>query len=149
VLASGTLLNCQARIGKLRRQRIGFVSAGSDELLLATTMDKDLYDTLAEAITDARVDPRSLVPVASELACQLWTRPQFGGERERYLSEIFSGVLHRPDGMSLFVKTSKSTYETLHGAGLIGFWLARLWNHYVDNCLRGHFIRSLLIQGSR
>lgn len=134
---------------KLRRQRIGFVSAGSDELLLATTMNNDLYDTLAEAITDARVDRSSLVHVASELTCQLWTRPQFVGERERYFSQIFIGVLRRADGMSLFVRIAKSSYETLREAGLLGFWLSRLWNHYVDNFLRGHFVRSLLIHGSR
>lgn len=134
---------------RLRRQRIGFVSAGSDELLLATTMDNDLFDTLAEAITDARVDPRSLVPVASELACQLWAQPQFVGERERYFSQIFNGVLQRPDGMLLFAKIYRLTYKTLHEAGIIGFWLARLWNHYVDNFLRGHFIRSQLIQRLR
>lgn len=134
---------------KLRRQRIGFVSSGSDELILATTMDDDTYNTLAEAITDARVDPNSLVPVASELACQFWTRPQFVDKRERYFSQIFNGVLRRPDGMSLFIKIAKMTYEALQEAGLVGFWLARLWNYYVDNFLRGHFIRTLVIPRSR
>lgn len=136
-------------VANLRRQRIGFLSVGPDELLVATGMDRHVFSTLAETLTDARVDPASLVPVASELACHFWTQTRFVADRERYFSEILNGLLRRPDGTRLFVRIANTAFAALRDSGLVGFWQATLWDRYMHEFARGHFIRDLLAKRSK
>ncbi|ACM39270.1 conserved hypothetical protein (plasmid) [Allorhizobium ampelinum S4] len=136
-------------VAKLYRQRIGFVSVGPAELLLAIEMDADVFSTLAETVTDARVDVTSLVPVASEVAYHLWTQTRFVADREIYFSKILNGVLQRPGGAGLFVRIAKMSYEALVDSGLVGVWRAKMWERYMHEFARGHFIHHLVAKPSK
>ncbi|HEV7317457.1 MAG TPA: hypothetical protein VGO04_02450 [Ensifer sp.] len=136
-------------IVNLRRQRIGFVSVGTHELLLATSMDRHVFSTLAETVTDARVDASSLVPVASELACNFWTQTRFVAEREHYFSEILESLLRRPDGLALFVRIAHMAFGAVRDSGLVGAWQAYMWDQYMHEFARGHFIHDLVAKRSK
>lgn len=133
----------------LRRQRIGFLSVGPAELLAATEMDWPVFSTLAEMVTDARVDASSLVPVASELAFHFWTQTRFVADREHYFSDILNGLLRRPDGTRLFVRIAKMAFDALRNNGLVGFWQATMWQRYMHEFARGHFIHDLVARPSK
>jgi len=132
-------------LASLRKCRVGFVSVGASDLVDAQAIGDAEFTTLAGALTDADVDPSSVVTVASELGAVLWRDHSFIDRRESLFSGILTNLLRRPDGLNIMVRIARTIYENFVNESIEEYWIGRMWDVYFDGYLRGHFIRNLVI----
>jgi hypothetical protein len=137
-------------IAKLARYRIGFVTVGADELVLAADLGPSSAEfvALAEAIARDRVDPKTLIPILVHFITHLWITDRHGRARDRFASEILFRLLLRPDGAKLFRVVITAISQHIKSLPFPLNLMYRWWSGYVETFVLGHFIRSTLLSGT-
>jgi hypothetical protein len=133
-------------ISQLGARRIGFVSAGADDLFAAAQLgfESPQFKSLVEVIARKTVEGPSLARVTVEFFVRLWDAgiPQI---RDRLISAVLEAILTRPDAMQLIRVVVVAVDRNLRARPFPQSLLCKLWNDYVECFITGHFIRSELV----
>ena len=132
----------------LERQKIGFVSIRTRDLIAATS-DLETFSQLASALTQPNVEAPSLRAVFCDFAVSIWLNPDMAAKREKLIGIIADRLLVRPDGLILYRDFTSQTFHALRGQRGARSAASLSWSDYVERFVRGHFIWDALAKLSK
>jgi hypothetical protein len=142
-LSHGDYVDLIANIGS---KRIGFVSAGSQDLFAAAQLgfDSPQFKSLVEVISRKTVEAQSLANVVVNFIFELWNagNPE---TRDRLVGSVLEAILTRPDSIVLLRIIIVAVYKNLRGRRFPENLISRFWSDYVERFLAGHFIKDAVI----
>ena len=142
-ITHGDYVNLIAQLGA---KRIGFVSAGAEDLYAASQLGFDSFQfkSLVDVIARESVEAPSLARVVVEFFVRLWIA-EIPETRDRLFSSVLEALLTRPDAMQLIRAVTVAVHRDLHSKPFPLSFLWKLWNAYIEGFIVGHFIRDELI----
>ncbi len=133
-------------IANLGGKRIGFVTAGAQDLFAAAQLGFDFsqFKSLVEVISRKTVEAPSLARVVIEFFVLVWDA-KIPGTRDRLFSSVLGAMLTRPDALRLLRVIIVAVDKNLRGRQFPENLISIFWNDYVEQFVMGHFIRHALV----